>query len=56
MKALMLAPMGSVHRRFNKANIDALLALGYDVELCANFENGEGPEIYKDTLYPFCSP
>ena len=43
----MLAPMGSVHRRFNKANIDALMALGYKVELCANFEIGEGPEIHN---------
>jgi hypothetical protein len=37
MKALLLSPMGSVHRRFNKANIDALRELGYDVELAANF-------------------
>ncbi|KKB49569.1 hypothetical protein HMPREF1536_04634 [Parabacteroides gordonii MS-1 = DSM 23371] len=50
----MLAPMGSVHRRFNKANIDALLALGYDVELCANFENGEGPEIHNQKYEGWC--
>lgn len=43
-KALMLAPMGSVHRRFNSANIEALQSLGYKVELAANFNNGEGPE------------
>lgn len=54
-KALMLAPMGSVHRRFNKANIDALRALGYDVELCANFENGEGPEIHNQKYVNECN-
>lgn len=50
----MLSPMGSVHRRFNKANIDALLALGYKVELCANFENGEGPEIHNQKYVAEC--
>lgn len=50
----MLSSMGSVHRRFNKANIDALLALGYDVELCANFENGEGPEIHNQKYVKEC--
>lgn len=53
-KALMLAPMGSVHRRFNKANIDALHALGYKVELCANFENGDGPEIHNQEYVSEC--
>ena len=43
-KALLMAPMGSVHRRFNQANIDALLSLGYEVHLLANFEDGDGPE------------
>lgn len=50
----MLAPMGSVHRRFNKANIDALQAIGYEVELCANFENGEGPEIHNQKYVAEC--
>lgn len=54
-KALMLAPMGSVHRRFNKANINALHALGYEVELCANFENGEGPEIHNQKYVNECN-
>lgn len=54
-KALMLAPMGSVHRRFNKANIDALKALGYEVELCANFEDGEGPEIHNQKYIGECA-
>lgn len=43
-KALLMAPMGSVHRRFNQANIEALLSLGYEVHLLANFESGDGPE------------
>lgn len=51
----MLAPMGSVHRRFNKANIDALMALGYKVELCANFEIGEGPEIHNQKYVCECA-
>lgn len=46
-KALMLAPMGSVHRRFNKANIEALKSLGYQIELVANFDNGDGPEVHN---------
>lgn len=54
-KALMLSPMGSVHRRFNKANIDALHALGYVVELAANFENGEGPEVHNQKYVGECS-
>ena len=44
MKALLLAPMASVHRRFNAANIQALQELGYQVHLLANFEQGEGTE------------
>lgn len=53
-KALLLAPMGSVHRRFNKANIEALQALGFEVELCANFENGDGPEIHNQRYINEC--
>jgi glycosyltransferase involved in cell wall biosynthesis len=53
-KALMLAPMGSVHRRFNKANIEALQGLGYQVELAANFENGEGPEVHNQQYAAEC--
>lgn len=55
MKALLLAPMGSVHRRFNKANISALKSLGYEVELCANFENGDGPEIHNQKYVKECA-
>lgn len=53
-KALMLAPMGSVHRRFNKANIVALQSLGYQVELAANFDNGEGPELHNQQYVSEC--
>lgn len=53
-KALMLAPMGSVHRRFNQANIAALQSLGLQVELCANFENGNGPEIHNQSFVEEC--
>lgn len=53
-RALLLAPMGSVHRRFNQANIAALQSLGLHVELCANFENGNGPEIHNQSFLEEC--
>jgi len=46
--------MGSVHRRFNRANIEALQGLGYQVELVANFENGDGPEVYNQQYVREC--
>lgn len=46
--------MGSVHRRFNKANIEALKGLGYQVELLANFDNGEGPEAHNQQYAEEC--
>lgn len=51
----MLAPMGSVHRRFNKANIEALKSLGYQVEVVANFENGDGPEVHNQEYVAECT-
>ena len=51
----MLAPMGSVHRRFNKANIEALKSLGYQIELIANFENGDGPEVHNQEYVAECT-
>jgi len=54
MKALLLAPMGSVHRRFNKVNIEALQELGYEVHLLANFENGEGTEQQNQEYVKEC--
>ena len=50
----MLAPMGSVHRRFNRANIEALQSLGYQVERAANFENGDGPEVHNQQYVGEC--
>lgn len=48
-KALLIAPMGSVYRRFNKANISALIDLGYEVHLLANFEsNVDSENLNKD--------
>lgn len=46
--------MGSVHRRFNTANIEALQGLGYKVELAANFENGDGPEVHNQQYVGEC--
>lgn len=53
-KALLLAPMASVHRRFNSANIQALKELGYEIHLVANFENGDGPEIQNSQYAEKC--
>lgn len=44
MKALLVAPMGSVHRLYNTANINALKDLGYEIHLAANFDNADGAE------------
>ena len=55
MKALLFAPMGSVHRRFNKINIEALQELGYEVHLAANFERGEGPEFQNPEFVQQCA-
>ena len=46
--------MGSVHRRFNNANIIALKSLGYRIELCANFEVGDGPESCNRDYVEYC--
>lgn len=53
-KALLMAPMGSVHRRFNKANIEALKECGYEVHLLANFSVGEGPELHNADYVKEC--
>ena len=55
MKALLLAPMGSVHRRFNTVNIEALQDLGYEVHLAANFERGEGAEYQNPEFAQQCA-
>ena len=43
-KALMIAPMASLHRRFNGVNIKVLKDLGYEVHLAANFSVQNGSE------------
>ena len=53
-KALLVAPMASVHRRFNQANIKVLLDLGYEVHLAANFNDGEGSEDANVTYKKKC--
>lgn len=53
-KALLMAPMGSVHRRFNMLNIEALQAKGYEVHLLANFELGEGTEHQNAEFAQIC--
>ncbi len=53
-KVLLLAPMGSIHRRFNRANIEALLQLQYDITLMANFEDGEGAESQNTEFVEWC--
>lgn len=54
MKALLLAPMGSVHRRFNKANINALKDIGYEVHLAANFADSDGAENKNQEFVKEC--
>ena len=46
-KALLLAPMSSVHERFNIANISALSELDYEIHLAANFSVDEHAKEYK---------
>ncbi len=53
-KALLIAPMGSVHRQFNRANINALQSLGFKVELAANFSVGEGREKQNQDFVTNC--
>lgn len=41
---LLLAPMGSIHTRFNLANIEAIRQLNYKLTIVANFDVCDGPE------------
>lgn len=43
-KVLLIAPMASVHKRFNNANIIALRKKGFEIHLMANFDDGVGSE------------
>ncbi len=49
-KALLIAPMSSVHERFNSANIFALRELGFDVSVAANFETDEHSREYRKSM------
>ena len=50
IKALLLAPMSSVHERFNVANIEALKSLGYEIHIASNFSFCGHDEEYKNSL------
>jgi len=53
-KVLLLSPTGSIHSRFNTANIKAIDELGYELHLLANFENGPGPERNNEEFAKDC--
>lgn len=53
-KALLMAPMGSVHRNFNETNISALQSLGYEVHLLANFSITDGAQKYNQEYAEKC--
>jgi glycosyltransferase involved in cell wall biosynthesis len=46
-KVLLLAPMSSVHERFNAANIAALRTIGCEIHLAANFQCNDHDRAYK---------
>ncbi|MBR0277408.1 MAG: glycosyltransferase [Clostridia bacterium] len=54
-KVLMIAPMCSVHRRFNKANINVLKRLGYEIHLLANFDLETGGGELNRAFVKQCS-
>ena len=49
-KVLMLAPMSSVHERFNIANIEALSELGCEIHIAANFSSNSHDKEYEKRL------
>lgn len=49
-KALLLAPMSSVHERFNIANISALKKLNAEIHIVANFELSEHDRQYQKEM------
>ncbi len=53
-KVLLLSPTGSIHSRFNTANIKAIDELGYELHLLANFGNGLGPERNNEEFAKSC--
>lgn len=53
-KVLLFSPTGSIHSRFNLANIKAINELGYELHLLANFNNGPGPEGKNESFSKWC--
>lgn len=53
-KVLLFSPTGSIHSRFNLANIKSISELGYELHLLANFENGPGPEGKNEAFAQWC--
>lgn len=49
-RVLLVAPMSSVHERFNIANIRALKRMNCEVHLAANFSTDEHSEKYAETV------
>ncbi|MDD4689393.1 MAG: glycosyltransferase [Eubacteriales bacterium] len=50
-KVLLLAPMSSVHERFNKINIEVLNHLHCEIHIAANFECGTSEAVNHNLLY-----
>ncbi|SDF15436.1 glycosyltransferase [Sporomusa acidovorans] len=50
-KVLLLAPMSSVHERFNKVNINILKDLQCEIHIAANFEHGTNETIQHNLRY-----
>ncbi len=50
-KVLLLAPMSSVHERFNKINIDILSKLGCEIHIAANFGQGDEETLKNNMIY-----
>lgn len=50
-KVLLIAPMSSVHERFNRINIEVLKSLGYELHVAANFECGSTEDLRYHARY-----
>lgn len=49
-KVLLIAPMSSIHERFNIANINVLKKMHCEIHVAANFESDEHSRMYKQKL------
>ncbi len=54
-KVLLFSPTGSIHSRFNLANIKAISEMGYELHLLSNFDNGPGPEGKNQAFAQWCA-